>query len=197
VQTSPSAQSPGAEQPVRHASPDAQVYAPHDAGTTIRQVPPPLQVRAGVDDPLLQVAAAHTVPLAYSRQAPAPSHAPSFPQLAAPSSAHWFSGSAPAGTAMHCPSLPAIAHDRQVPLHAVAQHTPCAQKPEAQSLAAPHAAPGGFGPQLPLTHAAPPMQSALLRQSARQASLAALHMYGPQPSLAAVPQTPAPSQRAA
>jgi hypothetical protein len=30
---------------------------------------------------------------------------------------------------MHCPSLPAIAHERQVPVHAVAQQTPVTQKP--------------------------------------------------------------------
>jgi hypothetical protein len=35
----------------------------------------------------------HTVPATYLRQAPAPLHAPSFPQVAAPSSLHWFSGS--------------------------------------------------------------------------------------------------------
>jgi hypothetical protein len=193
----PGAQSLGPEQLVRHASVEAQVYAPHDAGTTIRQVPPPLQVRAGIDVPPLQAAPAQTVPLAYGRQAPAPSHVPSFPQLAAPSSAHWFSGSVPAGTSMHWPSLPAIAHDRQVPLHAVEQQTPCAQNPEAQSPAVAHAAPGGFGPQLPFTQAAPPTQSALLAQSARQALPALLHMYGPQPSLVTAPHEPAPSQRPA
>ena len=56
---------------------------------------------------------------------------------------------------MHCPSLPAIAHERQVPAHAVAQQTPVTQKPEAQSASAAQVAPGGFGPQLPFTHAAP------------------------------------------
>jgi hypothetical protein len=98
---------------------------------------------------------------------------------------------------MHCPSLPAIAHDRHVPVHAVAQQTPVTQKPEAQSLATAHAAPGGLGPQLPFTQTAPPLQSALLAQSARQLSPAALHMYAPHESEAAVPHAPAPSQRAA
>jgi hypothetical protein len=59
----PAAQSPSAVQLVRQLPPDAQVYAPHDDGTTIRQVPPPLQVRAGIDVPPLQLAAPHTVPL--------------------------------------------------------------------------------------------------------------------------------------
>jgi len=84
-----------------------------------------------------------------------------------------------------------------VPLQAVAQQTPCAQNPEAQSLAVAHGVPGGLGPQLPFTHAAPPTQSALLAQSARHAFPAPSHMYGPQLSLAAAPHAPAPSQRAA
>jgi hypothetical protein len=98
---------------------------------------------------------------------------------------------------MHCPSLPAIAHDRQVPSQAVAQQTPVTQKPDAQSPEAVHAAPGGLGPQLPFTQAAPPTQSALLLQSARQPSPAPLHMYAPQESVVAAPHVPAPSQRAA
>ena len=197
MQTWPATQSPSFAQLVRQVSPDAQVYAPHEAGTTIRQVPPPLHVRAGIAIAPLQLAAAHTVPLAYFRHAPAPSQAPSFPQLAAPWSAQWFSGSAPAGTSMHRPSLPAIAHERQVPSQAVAQQTPSTQKPDAQSDAAAQAAPGGLGPQLPFTHAAPPTQSALLAQSARHASPACLHMYAPHESAAVDPHAPAPSQRAA
>src|SRR6185436_11399965 len=98
---------------------------------------------------------------------------------------------------MHCPSLPAIAHERQVPPHAVAQQTPSTQKPDAQSDAAVQAAPGGLGPQLPFTHAAPPTQSALLAQSARQASPPGLHMYAPHESVTAAAHAPAPSHRAA
>jgi hypothetical protein len=98
---------------------------------------------------------------------------------------------------MQRPSLPGTAHERQVPAHAVAQQTPSTQKPDAQSAAAAHAAPGGFGPQLPLTQAAPPTQSASLAQSARHASPACLHMYGPHESDATASHAPAPSQRAA
>ena len=43
---------------------------------------------------------------------------------------------------MHCPSLPAIAHDRHVPSQAVAQQTPVTQKPDAQSPAAVARGPG-------------------------------------------------------
>src|SRR6185369_11474693 len=167
VQMLPLAQSAVVAHVVRQLSPDdAHVYAPQGAGTTMRQVPPPLHVRAGIDVPALQLAAPHTVPLAYLRHAPLPSHAPSVPQLAAPWSAHWFSGSVPAGTSMHRPSLPETAHDRHAPPHAVAQQTPSTQKPEAQSAAAAHVAPGGFGPQLPFVHTAPPTQSAFVAQSA-------------------------------
>ena len=61
----PAAQSPFTAQAVRHTSPAAShVNAPHDAGTTIKQLPPPLQVRAGIDIAALQLAAPHTVPLA-------------------------------------------------------------------------------------------------------------------------------------
>ena len=74
----------------------------------------------------------------------------------------------PLGTAMHCPRLPGTAQDRQVPVQAVAQQTDCAQTPEAHSDAAAHPAPGGFGPQLPLTQAAPATQSAFEAQRPRQ-----------------------------
>jgi hypothetical protein len=60
----PATQSPFTAQAVRHVSPAAShVYAPHDAGTTIKQLPPPLHVRAGIDIAPLQLAAPHTVPL--------------------------------------------------------------------------------------------------------------------------------------
>ena len=42
----------------------AHAYAPHDDGTTIKQLPPPLHVRAGIDMPPLHAAAPQTVPLA-------------------------------------------------------------------------------------------------------------------------------------
>jgi hypothetical protein len=63
--TLPVVQSLSALQVVRQVLPaPSQVYAPHDAGTTMRQLPPPLQVRAGIDIAPPQLAAAHTVPLA-------------------------------------------------------------------------------------------------------------------------------------
>jgi hypothetical protein len=97
---------------------------------------------------------------------------------------------------MHCPSLPAIAHDLHVPLHAVAQQSPCSQCADAHSPAAKQGAPGGLGPQLPLTQAAPATQSALVVHTDRQLP-AELHKYCPHESTAADAQVPSPSQRAA
>jgi hypothetical protein len=54
-------------------------------------------------------------------------------------------------------------------LQATLQHTPSAQKPDAQSALLVHAAPPGFGPQLPATHLTPLTQSVSLRQLGKQA----------------------------
>jgi hypothetical protein len=110
---------------------------------TVWQVPVPLQVRAGVKVGVVQVAATQVVPVAYSRQAPAPLQKPSVLQAAAPRSAHWLSGSCPLGTLVQVPSVPASAHDRQVAVHAVAQHTPWAHTALAQSPFAAQVAPLG------------------------------------------------------
>jgi hypothetical protein len=114
-------------QVVRQIPVGLQLYAPHEIGVVVWQVPVPLQVRAGVNVVPEQVAAAHWVPAPYSRQAPLPLQAPSVLQLGAPRSAHWFSGSWPAVTLVHAPTVPASAHDWQVPPQVLPQQTPCAQ----------------------------------------------------------------------
>ena len=91
------------------------------------------------------------------------------PQLGAPMSAHWLNGSAPAATAAQVPIVPVSAHDRQIPTHAVAQQTPCSQKPELHSAAAPQPAPTGFLPQLPAMQVFGLVQSAVVVQVVRQA----------------------------
>jgi hypothetical protein len=63
---------------------------------------------------------------------------------------------------VHVPRLPTTAQDRQVPVHTVAQQTPCWQNPELQSLSLPHVAPGGARPQLLLVHTLPGLQSELV-----------------------------------
>jgi hypothetical protein len=88
-----------------------------------------------------------------------PSQLPSVPQLPAPWSVHWFSGSCPAGTVEQVPPVPDSAHDMQLPRQAVWQQTPCSQKPLPQSAAAPHALPSGRLPQLPLVQTLPVVQS--------------------------------------
>jgi len=77
---------------------------------------------------------------------------PSVPHESGPASLHWLNGSWPADTGRQAPSEPDRAHDEQRPVQALPQQTPCAQKPELQSLAAMQAAPVGFLPQLPITH---------------------------------------------
>jgi hypothetical protein len=127
-----------------------------------------LQVDGGVYVDRLQLAGAQGVALAYSRQLPVPSHAPSVPQLEAPWSAQWASGSCPAGTVEQVPLVPVSAQDMQVAVQAVWQQTPCAQIPLRQSGPAAHAAPSGSFPQLPLPHTLPLEQSALVAQVVRQ-----------------------------
>lgn len=127
----------------------------------VRHVPAPSQVRAGVKVVPTHVEAPQVVPLAYSRQPPDPSQEPSVPQLAAPSSVHWFKGSCPAGTALQVPTLPVRAQDWQVPAQAVTQQKPWAQNPELHSAAAAQAAPIGFLPQLPEMQVLGATQSAL------------------------------------
>jgi len=148
VQVLGDAQSAVVPQVVRQAP-----LVPHAKGAqlddiTVWQVPVPLHVRACVNVVPEQVAAAHWVPAAYSRQAPAPLQAPSVLHAVAPRSEHWFSGSAPLGTLVQVPTVPASAQDWQVAPQAVMQQTPCAQKPEPHSPLAPQATPTPLRAQL-------------------------------------------------
>jgi hypothetical protein len=131
-------------------------------------VPVPLQVRGGVNVEPAQLDATQIVPLAYCRQEPPPSQAPSVPQVEAPLSAHCPSGSAPAGTSVQVPAVPVMPHERQAPAQAVRQHAPCSQNPLAHSVVAVHAAPLGFLPQLPPLQTLGATQSALVMHVAKQ-----------------------------
>ena len=88
-----------------------------------------------------------------------PSQNPSVPQPALALSAHWSSGSCPAGTLVQTPALSPMPQERQRPLQAVMQQVPWAQMPELQSVSAPQLAPIGFLPQLPFRQVAPVAQS--------------------------------------
>jgi hypothetical protein len=99
------------------------------------------------------------------------------PQLDAPWSAHTPPGSgAPVGTFVHWPSVPASAHDLHAPVHAVAQHTPCAHTLLAHSPAAEHAAPIGFLPHDPPLHTFPVLHWALVEHCPKH--LLPLHANG-------------------
>jgi hypothetical protein len=130
------------------------------------------------------------------RQAPLPLQVPSFPHVVDPPSVHWVAGvgSCPAGTLAQVPALPVSAHDRHVPVHAVAQQTPCAQLPELHSAAAVHTAPLGFFPQLFIVQVLGETHSALVAHVVRHAPLLP-HWNGSQPDDAAGGRhRPAPSQ---
>jgi len=122
-------------------------------------IPVPLHERAAVSADPVHVWEAQVVPVPYRRQPPAPLQKPSVPQLDAPWSVHWFSGSRPVGTLVHVPRLPASAHDWQVPAQALAQQTPCSHRLVAQSLGAVQVMPVGRFVQAPITQTLGAVQS--------------------------------------
>jgi hypothetical protein len=82
-----------AVQALKQTPPVLHWYGVHCCAAGMTHVPVPLHVDLFVKVVPVHVLCAQTVPAAYLRQAPAPLQTPSFPQLVAPSSAHWFSGS--------------------------------------------------------------------------------------------------------
>jgi hypothetical protein len=82
----------------------------------------------------------------------------------------------------------------QGPWHATLQQTPSVQKPDEQSLSFTHTAPGGFGPQLPLTQATPLTQSVFARHVTTHAFVAWSQLKGAQIVAAPALQRPCPSQ---
>ncbi len=107
---------------------------------------------------------------------------------------HWLVGVGawPAPTGEQVPVVPVSAHDMHVPVQAVSQQTPCAQKPDWQEAAAVQAAPGGSLPQLPLVQTLGETQSALVVQVALHAAVAQVN--GSHMAVVAGRQVPAPSQ---
>lgn len=110
----------------------------------------------------MQLGCVHTTPAGYLRQLPEPLHVPSLPQLPTPSSWQVPLGSAPpVGTAAQTPFVAGSAHEKQTPLHAVLQQTPCAQTPLEHSMACVHTAPFGFVPHEFAVHTFGDQHSAL------------------------------------
>jgi hypothetical protein len=105
-----------------------------------------------------------------------------------------------AGTFEQTPSVfvPANAHDLQVPWQALAQQTPCSQKPVAHSLAAPQVTPLALSTQeVPLQVAgeAQSVELVAAEQLVLQTPLVVLHANDPgQVPVVAGAQVPAPSQ---
>ena len=153
----------------------------------------PLQVRAGENVAPVHDAFTQTVPAAYRRQPPVPSQVPSVPQVDAPLSAHWFSGSAPTAANVQVPAVPASAHDRQVPVQLELQQTPCWHRPEAHSVAPVHVVPSGFFVHWPALQMLGAMQSALVAQVVRQVPLGP-QLYAPHEIGVATWQVPVPLQ---
>ena len=149
---------------------------------------------------LPQLAAWQTVLLPNFSHAPLPSQWPVFPQEAGVPAVHPPAGSAsPDETAEQVPSgdepVSALVHAWQVPLQALVQQTPSAQKPLVHWSVAVQACPfGRFPAQAPLWHSP-------LTQSASAAQVDALHVVADpqatppgQPLAAGVEQAPAPLQ---
>jgi hypothetical protein len=177
-------------------APVPQTYGAHELVAGVAQVPLPSHAAAGVRIEPLQAAPAQGVPDAYFWQAPLPLQNPLVPQVVAPASLHWLSGSVPAGTATQVPTEPVRLHALHVPAQAVAQQTPCVQKPELQVVPLVQAVPLDERPQLfvVVLQVALAAQSVLLAQVVLQAVPAALQAKGAQLAGVAVLQVPAPSQ---
>jgi hypothetical protein len=133
---------------VLHAVPLAHVKGAHDwvGGEVVLHVPLPLHVRALVSVLALQDPGMHTLPAGQSWQAPAPLQAPVVPQVELAIAGHWLAGNGavPASTLPQVPSEPPVSaavHAWHVPVHAVLQQTPLAQKPLPHWLLPVHGSP--------------------------------------------------------
>lgn len=128
--------------------------------------PPPSHRAAKVSVPATHDPGRHTVLAGYLRQAPAPSHVPSRPQDAEPSSAHSPRGSVPGAAGTQVPARSGMAQDMQVPEQALSQQSPSTQNPLSHWAAAVHGAPFGVGPGL-----APPSTPPITLEIGRSAPL--------------------------
>jgi hypothetical protein len=105
-------------------------------------------------------------------------------------------GVVPAGSDAHVPGDVESAHETQLPVHAVEQQTPWAQKFELHSVAVVQETPFAFLPQLPVVV----LQTLLVMQSLLPAqvvlhAVALAQTYGSQATFVTVWQLPAPSHR--
>jgi hypothetical protein len=165
----------------------------HGIASGAMQAPVALHVDSGVNTLFSQRAPAQMVPGRCRLQAPAPSHVPSVPHVSAGCAGQLSRGSCvPAATGVHTPSADGSAQLRQPPLHASAQQTPSTQNPDTHSSSAAHTWPLALRPQLPLSHAWPATQSALLVHRLTHALSA--QRYGAQSCTPGMRQLPRPLQ---
>jgi hypothetical protein len=101
-------------------------------------------------------------------------------------------GSGPEATAVHCPIVPVIAHDRQAPVQLVAQQTPCAQTDDWHSMLFEQKAPIGLRPHEPAVQTFPDEQELLSLQLEKQR--APLQTNGAQANASGAWQFPLASQ---
>lgn len=164
------------------------------------QTPVPLHKDAGIVVFPVQEAATQTVPTTWLRQAPAPSHLPSRPQVAGAVEAQRPRGSSdPAGTLVQVPKAPTTLHALHEPQVGDPQHTPSTQLPDAHSRPPVQICPRPlrFPQILVLTpHRLGAAHSLSVAQDVWQALMGAvaLQANGAQGCVAPAVQVPAPSQ---
>jgi hypothetical protein len=155
-------------QVVRHAL-LAQMKLPQETSAGATQAPLPSQLEPGcsvVEPP--QLGGLQGVELSKKAHSP-PRHAPVVPQPPLGDWAHFSWGSGlPSATAMHNPMLPARLHALHASSQRELQQTPCAQKPERQSMSELHSAPSGCLPHLLSLQVLGGTQSVSLVQLRRQ-----------------------------
>jgi hypothetical protein len=163
-----------------------------------RQVPSPSQVPGVMRRVPEHDGGMHWVSAAYFSQPPNPSQVPVVPHEGAPMSLQTARGSGtPWSIGQQVPRRPGSAHDTQPPEQATLQHTPSAQKPEAQSALALQLAPFIFLPQLAFTHCCPPAHWLVWVQVSKQAPVVGSHENGAQMIVGPGLQRPRPSHERA
>lgn len=190
VQTAGASQSPSPAQVALQAA-APQVNGKHDVAAGVTQAPAPSHVAPGVKVVLDvgQLGPAHGVPWAYFWQAPA-AHIPFVPQVEAFPATHVPAGSlAPVATSAQMPMAPVSAHERHASAQAVAQQTPCAQKPEPHSDLSEQKAPLLLGPhELCASQTLGTTQAVLVAHAVKQR--APLQAYGAQAMVAGATHWP-------
>jgi hypothetical protein len=103
-------------------------------------------------------------------------------------------GATPAGICEQVPRLPVSEQDMQVPVQALAQHTPCWQNPELHSPAAAQVFPSGFLVQRLLMQKYEVAQSASAVQVVLHTMLVVSHWYSLHDEVVAAEHVPVPVQ---